>query len=84
MACGFRPYQLDQPRLLPEDLRAWLPEGHLALFLAEVVAQLDLGPILRTYTGGRGPWGYHPQMLLTVGTTHYTQFQASAAVQTLR
>ncbi len=66
MAHGFRPYQLDQQRLLPEDLRAWLPEGHLALFLADVVAQLDLGPILRAYRGGRGPRGYHPQMLLTV------------------
>src|SRR5919198_6089327 len=47
-------------------MRAWLPEGHLALFLADVVAQLDLGPILRAYRGGRGPRGYHPQMLLTV------------------
>lgn len=66
MAHEFRPYLLDQPRLMPEDLRAWLPDGHLALFLADVVAQLDLGPILRTYRGGRGPRGYHPQMLLSV------------------
>ena len=43
MAHGFRPYQIDQQHLLPTDLRAWLPEGHLALFLAEVVGQLDLG-----------------------------------------
>jgi transposase len=66
VAYGFRPYLIDQQRLLPEDMRAWLPEGHLALFLAEVVGQLDLGPILRTYAGGRGPRGYHPQMLLGV------------------
>lgn len=66
MAYGFRPYQLDQQQLLPTDLRAWLPEGHLALFVADVVGQLDLAPILRAYTGGRGPRGYHPQMLLTV------------------
>src|SRR5258708_2805215 len=66
MACGFRPYQLDQQHLLPVSPREWLPEGHLALFLAEVVGQLDLGPIMRTYKGGRGPRGYHPQMLLTV------------------
>lgn len=66
MAYGFRPYRLDQQHLLPTDPRAWLPEGHLALFLAEVVSQLDLGPILRTYAGGRGPRGYHPQMLLTL------------------
>lgn len=66
MAYGFRPYQLDQQHLLPVSPREWLPEGHLALFVAEVVGQLDLGPILRAYRGGRGPRGYHPQMLLTV------------------
>jgi transposase len=66
MAYGFRPYQLDQQHLLPVSPREWLPEGHLALFLAEVIGQLDLGPILRSYKGGRGPRGYHPQMLLTV------------------
>jgi transposase len=66
MAYGFRPYLLDQQHLLPQDMRAWLPEGHLALFLADVVGQLDLSPILRAYPGGRGPRGYHPQMLLSV------------------
>src|SRR5205807_6963244 len=29
-------------------------------------SQLDLRPILQTYKHGRGPRGYHPQMLLTV------------------
>lgn len=66
MAYGFRPYQLDQPQLLPVDLRTWLPAGHLALFVADVVGQLDLAPILKAYHGGRGPRGYHPQMLLSV------------------
>jgi transposase len=66
VAYDFRPYRLDQQLLFPTDPRAWLPEGHLALFIADVVGQLDLGPILRTYRGGRGPRGYHPQMLLTV------------------
>lgn len=47
-------------------MRVWLPEGHLALFLADVVGQLDLSPILRVYPGGRGPQGYHSQMLLAV------------------
>lgn len=66
MAYGFRPYRLDQQHLLPTDMRARLPEGHLALFLADVLGQLDLSPILRAYVGGRGPRGYHPQMLLSV------------------
>lgn len=66
MANTFRPYQLDQPYLMPVSLREWLPDDHLALFVADVIGQLDLRPILRAYRGGRGPRGYHPQMLLTV------------------
>jgi len=66
MAKGFRPYSLDQAYLLPVNPREWLSEGHLALFLADVVGQLDLSAIFREYPGGRGPRGYHPQMLLSV------------------
>ena len=44
----FRPYDLDQPYLLPPDLRSWLSEGHLALFVSDVVDALDLAPIDRT------------------------------------
>ncbi len=66
MAHDFRPYLLDQQRLLSTDPRDWLPAGHLALFLADVVSQLDLRPIFSVYTRGRGPRGNHPQMLLKV------------------
>ncbi|MFT7578927.1 MAG: hypothetical protein ACI9MR_000589, partial [Myxococcota bacterium] len=41
----FRPYTLEQGLLLPPDLRDWLPEGHLALFLSDVVDALDLSAI---------------------------------------
>ena len=66
MARDFRPYTPDQAFLLPQSLREWLPEGHLALFLQDTVAVMDLRPILKRYHGGRGPQAYHPQMLLTV------------------
>ncbi len=33
----FRPYNLNQALLLPPDLRDWLPEEHLALFISDVV-----------------------------------------------
>ncbi len=66
MANSFRPYSLDQAYLLPQAPREWLPEGHLSLFLEEVVSQLDLRPIFERYAGGRGPKAYHPQMLVTL------------------
>jgi transposase len=65
MAKGFLPYTLDQRLLLPPDLRDWLPEGHLALFVSDVVEQLDLSDIYRVYErdDDRGRAGYHPLMM---------------------
>jgi transposase len=62
----FRPYSLDQRLLLPPDLREWLPEGHLALFVSDVVDELDLSAIVGAYEGGdgRGQPPYHPAMMV--------------------
>ncbi|HEX7512279.1 MAG TPA: IS1182 family transposase [Candidatus Methylomirabilis sp.] len=63
----FKPYNPDQLFLLPPALRDWLPEGHPAAFISDVVdAALDLTPILATYeTGdGRGQPPYHPALLV--------------------
>lgn len=38
---------LYQPLLLPVRLDEWLPDSHLAYFVADVVTELDLGPITR-------------------------------------
>ena len=66
MAKTFRPYSMDQHLLLPPDLRAWLPEGDLALFISDVVDAFDLSAIYDAYeTGeGRGQPPYHPAMML--------------------
>ena len=37
MSKTFRPYALNQRLLLPPDLREWLPEDDLALFVSDVV-----------------------------------------------
>ena len=66
MAYGFRPYALEQAYLLPVAPREWLDDGHLALFVHDAVSTVDLSPILKEYRGGRGPKGYHPQLLLEV------------------
>jgi transposase len=60
----FKPYNLDQPYLLPPDLREWLPDGHLALFVCDVVQTLDLRAIYQDYDlESRGQPPYHPRMM---------------------
>jgi transposase len=63
MKC-FRSFDLGQTLLLPPDLRDWLPEGHLARFVAEVIGELNLSEIFAGYEGdGRGQAAYHPRMM---------------------
>jgi transposase len=65
MGKAFRHYDMDQQLLLPQDLREWLPAEHLALYVSDVVDQLDLGGIMRAYEDemrGRPP--YHPAMMI--------------------
>ena len=63
----FRPYDQDQIFLLPPSLRDWLPTDHLASFVADLVEDLDLKPILTTYGGVmRGSAPYDPRMLVAV------------------
>lgn len=68
MAKGYLPYDIDQRLLLPPDMRAWLPEGHLALFVLDVVAELDLSRIYAVYEAkdARGRAGYHPAMMVAL------------------
>ncbi len=43
----------------------WLPEGHLARFIVEVIEQLDLSKLVKQYRG-RGLKAYHPATLLAI------------------
>ena len=36
-------YEPEQLLLMPPDMREWLPEGHLAMFISDVVEEMDLG-----------------------------------------
>jgi transposase len=67
MAYHFLRAAHDQPFLLPPDLRDWLPEGHLAWFVLDVVDQLDLSPFYRQHRDdGHGHPAYDPKLLLGV------------------
>jgi transposase len=59
----FRPYQPDQLLLLPPSIQEWLPDGHLARFVGELVDTLDLKAIEDRYTEERGYPPYHPRMM---------------------
>ena len=61
----FRACSLDQPFLLPPSLQDWLPQDHLARFIADVITELDLSEIYADYErrDGRGKSAYHPLML---------------------
>lgn len=64
----YRPYTPDQAYLLPPSPREWLPAGHLAYFVLELVESLDLGAIERMVQekDPRGERPYSPRMLVAV------------------
>ena len=79
MGKRFRTDNLDQTLLFPPSLHDWLPEGHLARFIADVTEELDLGSIYRSYEGdGRGKAAYQPLMMLRVLLYGYCRGVASS------
>jgi len=60
---NFRPINRDIGFLLPPSVDEWLPERHLARFVVEVVAGLDLRAVAGSYRGS-GEASYHPELLL--------------------
>ncbi|MGH8567001.1 MAG: IS1182 family transposase [Gammaproteobacteria bacterium] len=67
MPTTFRPCAPDQSLLFPPSPRDWLPAGHLAFFIADTVAALDLEVFYAPYEGdGRRNQPFDPQMMVTV------------------
>src|ERR1039457_352200 len=51
--------------LLPPSVQDWLPKGHLARFVVDIVEQLDLRSLKASYSG-RGSQPYKPEMLVAL------------------
>ncbi|MDR7574487.1 MAG: IS1182 family transposase [Armatimonadota bacterium] len=63
----YRPYSPHQLLILPPSLQEWLPEGHLAYFISDLVESFDLSAIETTYEDElRGGPPYHPAMMVKV------------------
>ena len=66
MPTTFHPYDPDQ-LLPPPNPREWLPEGHLAHHMSDLVDGLDLSALYAPYEGdGRRKSPYEPRMMLKV------------------
>jgi transposase len=67
MAQNFVACDRDQELLLPPSLREWLPEGHLAWFVIDAVAQLDLSRFYAAYRAdGHGRPAHDPAVMVAL------------------
>jgi transposase len=58
---------IDQLMMMPPSVREWLPEDHLAFFVMDVVAELDLDGFYGAYRlDGRGGAVYDPATMVAV------------------
>ena len=74
MTKRFRPWDPKQKWLLPPEITEFIPEGHPAHFVRDlVVEQLDLAQILDTYVEERGYPPFHPAMMVALLLYAYTQ-----------
>ena len=80
MSKTFRSCDLNQPYLMPPSLQDWLPEGHLARFVADLVETLDLSAIYARYEegDGRGLAAYDPRMMVRLLIYGYCRGVASS------
>jgi len=65
MAVEFITIDRDTPYLFPPSVQDYLPEDHLARFVAEMVDQLDMSALLGVYAG-KGKKPYHPALLVAL------------------
>src|ERR687898_3254735 len=79
MAQNFLSCDRDQELLLPPSLREWLPEGHLAWFVIDAVAALDLRPFYAVYRdNGHGRAAHDPAMMVALLLYSYALGQRSS------
>jgi len=65
MAYNLRSAGREQQFLMAPSFREWLPEGHLAWFVLDVVEQLDLSAFYARYrSDGRGGAAYKPAAMV--------------------
>src|SRR5579859_6565696 len=78
---NFRLCDRDQQYLMPPSVADWLPEGHLAWFVLDVVQELDLAGLYAAYRAdGWGRAAHEPSMMLALLLYAYCQGERSSRV----
>lgn len=67
----FKQYNQNQTQLLPPNLTDLIASDHIARLINQVIDEMDLNFIERTYSS-MGQHAYHPSMLLKVLVYGYT------------
>src|SRR5918999_1792147 len=81
MAQNFLACDREQELLLPPSLREWLPEGHLAWFVIDAVAEMDLTAFYAAYReDGHGRAAHDPAMMVALLLYAYAVGRRSSRV----
>src|SRR6266581_1228867 len=79
MTQNFLACDRDQVLLMPVSLQEWLPEDHLAWFVLESVAEMDLSAFFASYRqGGPGRAAHDPEMMVAPLMYAYATGQRSS------
>jgi transposase len=79
MAQNFIGSSREQGFLLSPDVREWLPADHLAWFVIDAVAQMELAGFYAAYRAdGHGRAAYEPSMMVTLLMYAYSTKQRSS------
>src|SRR3989337_2289602 len=81
MAQNFLSCDREQDFLMPPSVREWLPAGHLAWYLLEVVERLDLDAFYGEYRAdGSGRPAHDPSMMVALLVYAYARGKRSSRV----
>jgi transposase len=81
MAQRFVACDREQSFLMPPDVREWLPEDHLAWFVIDTVAEMDLEAFYPAYrVDGRSRPAYDPAMMVALLLYAYARGTRSSRV----
>jgi len=79
MTQNFLACDRDQVLLMPVSLQEWLPEDHLAWFVLESVAEMDLSAFFASYRqDGHGRAAHDPEMMVALLMYAYAKGQRSS------